>query len=276
MSTIGSIGGSAMQGWGRTGGAERGGGARMRQEMFNKLDGDGDGAISKTEMQSALDSLTSASGSTSSTSVDDIFKRADSDGDGSLSSDELSSDMDSQRQQAMSSVNFAQMHNAMSGMGGQGGQGGMGGMGGMGGAGGPPPGPPPSGGPGGGRGGLSGLDSDDDGSVSKSEFGLDDGSGTSTASSQLTKLFDTIDGDGDGSLSSDEIGSFEDTMKSLFDKAGGASSSSSSTSDGSASSASTDDSARLAQMVNGMLSHYLGIASDDWGGGSGKTVSVAA
>ncbi|WP_028311070.1 EF-hand domain-containing protein [Derxia gummosa] len=265
MSTIGSIGGSTMQGWGRTGGAERGGGARMQQEMFNKLDGDGDGAISKTEMQSALDSLTSASGSTSSTSVDDIFKRADSDGDGSLSSDELSSDMDSQRQQAMSSVNFAQMHNAMSGMGG------------MGGAGGPPPGPPPSGGPGGGQGGLSGLDSDDDGSVSKSEFGLDDGSGTSTASSQLTKLFDTIDGDGDGSLSSDEIGSFEDTMKSLFDQAGGASSSSSSsTSDGSASSASTGDSARLAQMVNGMLSHYLGIASDDWGGSSGKTVSVAA
>lgn len=134
-----------------------------------------------------------------------IFAAMDSDGDGSVTQ----SEMEAARPPAppeefdMSSMSTSQFA-------------GMSGMGGMGGAGGPPPGPPPGGGMGGpgGAGGqdpIQSLDSDEDGSVSSDEFGLDE------ASEEVQALFSAIDSDGDASLSSDEISSFRDQMKAQME-----------------------------------------------------------
>lgn len=70
-----------------------------------------------------------------------------------------------------------------------------------------PGGPPPAGM--GQDGGLGSLDSDDDGSVSAEEFGLD------SATESMQQLFEAIDGDEDGSLSSEEIQDFQSQMMAL-------------------------------------------------------------
>jgi EF-hand domain pair len=63
---------------------------------------------------------------------------------------------------------------------------------------------------------IASLDSDDDGSVSADEFGLD------AASEEVQALFKAIDSDGSGALSSDEIDSFREEMTSQdHKKAGG-------------------------------------------------------
>ena len=84
----------------------------------------------------------------------------------------------SQFDSAMSTAQFAQMTGAARG--------------------GPPPGEDP----------IASLDSDDDGSVSADEFGLDG------ASDDVQKLFAAMDEDGSGELSTDEIASFREQMMS--------------------------------------------------------------
>lgn len=128
-----------------------------------------------------------------------MFAAMDSDGDGSVTQSEFESARPPEppTQFDMSSMSTSQFA----------------GMGGMGGAGGPPPGPPPGGGMGGpgGAGGqdpIQSLDSDEDGSVSGDEFGLDG------ASDEVKALFSAIDGDGDSTLSSDEISSVREQMQS--------------------------------------------------------------
>jgi len=64
----------------------------MVQNLFKKLDTDGNGTISKDELQKAVDDRKSAAGKDAPTdgpSVDDLFKSADSNGDGGISADEL-------------------------------------------------------------------------------------------------------------------------------------------------------------------------------------------
>lgn len=70
-----------------------------------------------------------------------------------------------------------------------------------------PGGPPPPGM--GGDDPLAALDSDDDGSVSAGEFGLED------ATAQMQQLFDAIDSDDDGALGSAEIQDFQAQMMAL-------------------------------------------------------------
>ena len=62
---------------------------------------------------------------------------------------------------------------------------------------------------------IASLDSDDDGSVSADEFGLDG------ASDDVKALFEAIDSDGSGALLSDEIDSFREQMTSSAEAAGG-------------------------------------------------------
>ena len=75
---------------------------------------------------------------------------------------------------------------------------------------GPPPGPPPGGDP------IASLDSDDDGSVSADEFGLDG------ATEEVQNLFSAIDADGSGALSTDEIDGFREAFMAA-EQAGGSS-----------------------------------------------------
>jgi Ca2+-binding EF-hand superfamily protein len=62
-------------------------------EMFSSIDTDGDGSISKTELESFVSSRTGESGK--GPSVDDILARDDADGDGSISSTEFEDAMSS-------------------------------------------------------------------------------------------------------------------------------------------------------------------------------------
>jgi Ca2+-binding EF-hand superfamily protein len=73
----------------------------MAQNMFKDLDTDGDGSISKGELQKASEAAsnatsTSDSGSTSrsTSSLDDLFSALDTDANGSVSESELSSYLD--------------------------------------------------------------------------------------------------------------------------------------------------------------------------------------
>ncbi len=165
-------------------------------------------------------------------SLDELFSQIDTDGSGSISADELKTAMQprdagsSTSTRSSTSSDTATSANSLSGMGlnTQDFASMMGG--------GMPPPPPPGGmgGPGGpgGMPDLSSLDSDDDGSISMSEFGLSD-EGTSTATTEaateasssstegLQDLFKAIDGDGDGSLSSTEVNDFEKKLRALFD-----------------------------------------------------------
>ncbi len=213
----------------------RGGG----KPSFSSIDTDGSGGLDKTELQAMIDkgprgaqatqatqatqgSSTDSAVSTNGVSTDDLFSKLDTDGDGSISQTELDKGMkppgqDGNGQNAfggmgMDTQGFAAMMG--SGMGGM-----MGGM--------PPP-PPP--GDGGGF-SLSQLDSDQDGSITKAEFGLSDSSSSSSTSSSNTSsssstsstddtqqaLFDMIDSDQSGDISKAEASSFQDKMKALFE-----------------------------------------------------------
>lgn len=56
------------------------------QDLFSQIDGNGDGAISKSEFESAL-----GAGGTNLAQADDVFGKLDTNGDGSVSLDEMSS-----------------------------------------------------------------------------------------------------------------------------------------------------------------------------------------
>lgn len=200
---------------------------RGGKPSFSKIDTDGSGGLDKTELQSMLDK--GPQGVQGSGSTDDLFSKLDSDDDGSISQSELDTGMkppgrdDSNSQNGFGSMgmdtqSFASMMGGNMG----GNMGGMNGMGGM-----PPPPPPPSGDDSGGF-SLSALDSDQNGSITKSEFGLSSTSSSNSTSSTSSStsstdeaqqaLFDLIDSDKSGDISKTEVSSFQDQMKALFEK----------------------------------------------------------
>lgn len=225
MTTI-SSGISGMSNWSGTQPSRmegRGGG----KPSFSSIDTDGSGGLDKTELQAMIDKgprgaqraqqSTQGSDSTSGTSglsTDDLFSKLDSDGDGTISQTELDTGMKPPGQDSQSS------QNAFGGMG-MDTQGFAAMMGGM--MGGMPPPPPPGDGD---SFSLSQLDSDQDGSITKAEFGLSSStSSSSTPSSSSTSatdetqqaLFDMIDSDKSGDISKAEASSFQDKMKALFE-----------------------------------------------------------
>ena len=65
---------------------------QMMDRVFKKMDSDGNGTISKDELQKAADERKAATGKDAPTnlpSVDDFFKAADANGDGGITQDEL-------------------------------------------------------------------------------------------------------------------------------------------------------------------------------------------
>lgn len=167
---------------------------RAGDDLFGKVDSDGDGSVSKTELQALLEAMSGGTASQMGVSSDEVFSQLDADGDGSLSEAEFDS-------------------GRPSGAGGE--AGGMQAMGGM---------PPPPGGPGGpgGAGGAAGasgssqatsydpLDTNEDGVVSAAERLA--GGTSSVEQDAITALFNAIDTDGDANISTTESQAFIDQL----------------------------------------------------------------
>lgn len=193
-------------------------------DLFGKVHSDGDGAVSKTELQALLEAMSGGTASQTGVSSDDVFSQLDADGDGSLTEAEFDA-------------------GRPSGAPGEAG-GGMQAMGGMP----PPPGGPRGAGGAGGAGATSDssttydpLDTNEDGVVSLTERLA--GSTSSVEQDALTALFNAIDTDGDASISASESKTFIDQLTSQFQQT--ASQASASTSDTSQ----RNDLARLADFA---------------------------
>lgn len=154
-------------------------------DLFGKVDTDGNGSISESELQSLMDKMASDGKSTTSgeaPSASDMIAKLDTDGDGALSESEFAA---GKPQGGPPGGGMGEGMRAMGGM--------------------PPP---PPGGMGGASdsasssGSYDPLDTNQDGVVSMAER-LAGGDATS-----VTDLFKSIDSDGDGTLSSTEVDSF--------------------------------------------------------------------
>ena len=153
-------------------------------DLFGKVDSDGNGSVSPTELQALLEAMSGGTASKTGVSSDQVFSQLDADGDGSLSEAEFDAGRPS---------------------GAAGDAGGMQAMG-M---------PPPPGGPSGAGGSSSAasydpLDTNEDGVVSAAERSA--GSTSSVAQDAITALFNAIDTDGDASISTSESQAFIDQL----------------------------------------------------------------
>lgn len=233
-------------------------------ELFSKLDADGSGGLDATELKSLTDKLaaddTNVSDSASRLSAEAdaaVFKALDTDGDGLISKGELSTAVSGQGDGQQMRPN------------------------------GPPPGPPPGGGPGGGGGGgvsssssaTDPLDTNEDGVVSAQERAV------GAMKDMVQRLITAMDSDADGSISKTEATDFNAQMESAFSDTSGAASggsavestSSSSSSSSSSSGSATHDGGRkgldLRALRDLVQQEYSKVASNY---ASTSTVSLAA
>jgi len=234
-------------------------------DLFGKVDSDGDGAVSQTELQALLEAMSGGTASQTGVSSDDAFAALDTDSDGSLTQAEFDA--------GRPSGDGAQA----SGMP----PGGAGGAGGPRGAGGP-------GGPGGtgGAGSTSEtttydpLDTNEDGVVSLTERLA--GATSTTEQDAVTALFSAIDTDGDKTISASESKTFIDQLTSQFASAAAASSSltssTSTSSTDSQSSASKDSSQRgdLVRLADLARRRYEQAANDFGSRSSTEALSAVA
>jgi Ca2+-binding EF-hand superfamily protein len=246
-SSISSIGGnSAMMMQGMRG-LKHPDPTQMAENLFSKLDTTGQGYITKSELQTALDKVSSSSSSSSSTtsSVDDMFSQLDTDSDGKVTKQEFS---DTLKKVAEQLDNQAMSMNG--GM--QGGD--MNGMGGM-----PPP-PPP-------QDSDTGLTKDQLTSAAKEASSSD-----STTSSSLTNLannFDTADTNGDGKVS------FMEAMVYELKTSSSDSSSSSTSTDAISSASGSDLNAKVMSQIMKLMQAY-GVGNDQNNNSLLSTLSVTA
>jgi Ca2+-binding EF-hand superfamily protein len=203
--------------------------------IFSKLDTSNQGYIGKSTLQSAFDSISSSSGGSSSSSVDDLFSSIDSDSDGKVTKSELTSSLEQLATQLNDAFDQMRMGGSQGNHGGH--HGGPGGM-----AGGPPPGPPPS-------------EGQNDTGFTKDELTQqlsDIGSSDSKRSSLMSSIvdnFDKADSNGDGKVNREEAMAFGKSQKTS------SSSSSSSDNTGStlSSSSSSSKSSEAAYMMQMMM-----------------------
>ena len=215
---------------------------KMAESLFSKLDTSGQGYLTKTDLQAALDKVSSSSASSSTTSsVDDLFSKLDTNSDGKVTQEEFSDTLKKVAEQLDNQAMSMRM------------SGGMNGMGGM-----PPP-PPP-------QDGDSGFTKDELTSQ-LSEIGSSD-SKRSALISNIVNNFDKADTDGDGKVS------FKEAM--AFDQSTSSSSTSSSTStDASSSTSSSDLNAKLLSQIMKLMQAY-GLGNDETRNSLLSTLSVTA
>jgi len=223
-------------------------------DLFGKVDSDGDGTVSKTELQALLEAMSGGTASKAGVSSDEVFSQLDADGDGSLSEAEFDA-------------------GRPSGPGTE--AGGMQATGGM---------PPPPGGPGGagGAAGASGsssatsydpLDTNEDGVVSAAERLA--GGTSSVEQDAITALFNAIDTDGDASISASESKAFIDQLTSQVQSA--TSTQASTPSSDTAGTASNESGRRndLARLADFARQQYA-LAANGWSQSASTTSSLSA
>lgn len=196
-SNIGSIGSNSAMTMQSMRGMKRPDPTQMADKLFAKLDTSGQGYLTKADLQTAMDKVSSASSTASSgtaSSVDDLFAKLDTDSDGKVTKQEFS---DTLKKVADELDNQAMSMRMSGGMQGGGMGGGMSGMGGM-----PPP-PPQDGG--------SGFTKDELSSQS-SEIGSSDSQRSSTIT-DIVNNFDTADTDGDGKVTLKEAMAYEQSTQ---------------------------------------------------------------
>lgn len=218
---------------------------QMANDLFSKLDTSGQGYLTKSDLQSALDKVSSSSSSSSTTSsVDEMFKQFDTDSDGKITKQEFSDTLKKVADQLDEQFQSMRMNGGMQSGGVGGGMGGMGGM------------PPPPGGmpPSGDSGGLT----KDQVTNAAEEVGSTD-SKASSALTSLAKNFDTADTNQDGKVSFQELVAYEQKTSST----------SSSTETSSASS--NADSAKVMMQIMKLMQAY-NIGGDQ----NSSTLSVSA
>ncbi len=226
-------------------------------DLFGKVDSDGDGAVSKTELQALLEAMSGGTASQTGVSSDDAFAALDTDSDGSLTQAEFEA--------GRPTGDGAQTAGMPPG--------GAGGAGGPRGAGGP-------GGPGG-AGGTSEattydpLDTNEDGEVSLTERLA--GATSTTEQDAVTALFSAMDTDGDKTISASESKTFVDQLTSQFASATPASSGLTRSSD-TASSANKDSSQRgdLTRLADLARRRYEQAANDFGSRNSTEALSAVA
>lgn len=245
ITSVGSnYGMSGMGQMGGPGGMRRPDPTKMAEDLFSKLDSSGQGYIDKASLQSALDSVsgsssTTTSASSGSDSVDELFSTLDSDGDGKVTKDEFTSGMQQLSEQLDSQ--FHQMR--MQGMGGAQSQGMAGGM--------PPP--PPAGG-------------QQDQGLSKEQMTdmLSQVSGTdSKLASQLSEVlkdFSAADSDGDGKVTFQETMAYNEIQKTSGSTSSSAVSQTSDSAGSGSSSNSSDVNSKLLQQMVKLMHAYGGMS----------------
>lgn len=168
--------------------------SKLQQQLFSKVDTNGDKSIDQTELTSFLDYVGEKTGS----SIDSAsaLKALDSDGNGSISETELTDNASALFDQLKSQLMSSQMQM---------------------GHGGPPP-PPPSDEDSSDL--FSSIDTDGDGSISKTELEtfVSSRAGESGNGPSVDDILARDDADGDGAISSTE---FEDAMSRGPQKHGG-------------------------------------------------------
>lgn len=151
---------------------------QMANDLFSKLDTSGQGYLTKPDLQSALDTVSSSSSSSSTTSsVDEIFKQFDTNSDGKITKQEFSDTLKKVADQLDQQFQSMRMNGGMSGMGGM------------------PPG-----------GDSGGLTIDQVTSAAKEVSSSD--SKASSALTDLAKNFDTADTNHDGTVSFQELAAY--------------------------------------------------------------------
>lgn len=179
MSSISSLGSTASS-MSMMHGMRRPDPAKMAENLFSKLDTSGQGYLEKADLQSAFDSMSTNTDST--TNVDDLFTRLDSNSDGKVTKDEFSSSMSKLAQQLDEQFQSSRMQQGMEGMGGM-----------------PPP-PPPN---------DAGFTKDELSSQLE-EVGSTDSTRASLLSSTIEN-FDAADTNGDGKVSFREAMAYQDS-----------------------------------------------------------------
>lgn len=167
---------------------------KLQEQLFNKVDSNGDKSIDKTELSSFLSAVAEDTGTTA-VDADSAFSALDSDGSGDISATELEENGSALFDQLRAQMTSSQL-----------------------GAGGPPPGPPPSDSDSSDV--FSSIDTDGDGAISTSELNTflsssqasdtDSTSSSDDATSLAEEILARDDTDGDGSISESE---FEAAMK---------------------------------------------------------------
>lgn len=193
--------------------------SQWASSLFNKLDTKNQGYIEKSDLQSAIEGLST---SEKGASVDEVFSTLDTDGDGKVTQSEMSTSLQNLLEELQSQFNGARM----------GGPDGMGGM--------PPP-PPP--------GGVDEGFTQEELSAMAEEIGSSDGKMSGLMSS-IAANFEEADTDGNGKVNREEAMAFAETLKSA------ATDSSASTASGAASESENADEALVLLRIMQLMRAY--------------------